>query len=190
MAASAGGSRLLKRIMMQCCRRGAAGSEGEVGKSYPEEMMLKDQLGEEGYSREGQERDQRWGEQRGVRGAWRSLQERLAGASMHYVVPRLESGESSLNPLLSEHTNSDLRQANWPLGPQFSYLQNGIPLRFKYNSSCKSLWVTHSKYSVSMAITVNGLSQPMYAQPLNPIDSSSLKCLYSVFSFLFPLLLS
>ena len=185
MAASAGGARLLKRIMMQCFRRGAAGSEGEVGKSYPE-VMLKDQLGEEGYSREGQERDQGWGEQCGVGGARRSRQERLAGASMHYVVPRLESGESSLNPLLSEHTNNDLRQANWPLGPQFSYLQNGIPLRFECNSSCKSLWVTHSKYSVSLAITVNCLSQPMYAQPLNHIDSSSFKCLYSCFLLSFP----
>ena len=33
---------------MQCCRRGAARSEGEVGKSYPEEMMLKVQLGKKG----------------------------------------------------------------------------------------------------------------------------------------------
>ena len=35
------------------------GSKGEVGKSYPEEMMLKYQLGEEGYSREGQQNEQR-----------------------------------------------------------------------------------------------------------------------------------
>ena len=190
MAASAGGARLLKRIMMQCCRRGAARSEGEVGKSYPEEMMLKVQLGEEGYSREGQQHEQRWGEQHSVGRAWRSRQERLAGASMLYLVLRLESWESSLNPLLSAHTNSDLRQTNSPLGPQFSYLQNGISLRFKCNSTCKSLWVTHSKYSVSVAINVNCLSQPTYSQPLSSIDSSSLKFLSSGFSSSFPLLLS
>lgn len=190
MAASAGGARLLKRIMMRCFRRGTVGSKGEVGKSYPEEMMLKDQLGEEGYSREGQQNEQRWGEQLGVGRAWHSRQERLAGASILYLVPRLESWESSLNPLLSEHTNSDLRQTILPLRPQFSYLQNGISLRFKCNSTWKSLWATHSKYSVSMAITVNCLSLPMYSQPLSPIDSSSLKFLYSGFSSPFPLFLS
>lgn len=136
MAASAGGARLLKRIMMRCCRRGGCEWGRRLGRVTPEEIMLKVQLGE-GYSREGQQHEQRWGEQHSVGRAWRSEQERLAGASMlcsNYWGWNLGS---HLWILSYQHTLTVTLGKQIHLWGLNFYLQNGISLRFK----CKTVLV-------------------------------------------------
>lgn len=118
--------------------RGCEG-EGRGWKELPRGNDVKVQLGEEGYSGRGSSMNKGEGNTVLVEHDVQD-RERLAGAS--HALSSTEAGilaESSLNPLLSAHTNSDLRQTNSPLGPQFFYLQNGISLRFKCNSTCKSL---------------------------------------------------